>query len=53
MKKLILFISITIFGWMGWWLGEHVGLMTAYIVSVVGSLFGVFAGVRFNQNYLS
>jgi len=53
MKKLILLISITIFGWIGWLLGAYVGIMTAYVVSVIGSLFGVYVGVRINQNYLS
>lgn len=52
MKKLILFISITIFGWAGWWVGAHIGVMTAYLMSVIGSLFGVYVGVRFNQHYL-
>jgi hypothetical protein len=53
MKKLILLISITIFGWIGWWLGDHIGIMTAYWVGFVGSLAGVYVGVRINQNYLN
>ena len=53
MKKIILLISITIFGWIGWWLGDHIGIMTAYLVSFVGSLFGVYVGVRINQDYLN
>lgn len=52
MKKMILLISITIFGWAGWWLGAHIGFMTAYMISVIGSLLGVYVGVRINQNYL-
>jgi len=53
MKKIVLFISITLFGYIGWWIGENVGLMTAYLVSMGGSLVGVVAGVKFNQRYLS
>jgi hypothetical protein len=52
MKKIILLICITIFGWIGWWLGAHVGIMTAYLVSIGGSLCGVYVGVRINQEYL-
>ena len=53
MKKLVLLISITIFGWVGWWLGYHIGIMTAYLMSVAGSLIGVYFGVRINQNHLN
>ncbi len=52
MKKIILFFSISIFSGIGWWLGAHIGMMTAYLVSLVGSIFGVVIGVKFNQNYL-
>jgi len=53
MKKLTLLISITILGWIGWWLGDHIGIMTAYWVSFIGSLLGVYVGVLINQNYLN
>ena len=52
MKKLILFIMITLFGSIGWWLGAYIGVMTAYFVSVAGSLVGVYVGVKINQAYL-
>ncbi|SHO43718.1 hypothetical protein [Desulfopila aestuarii] len=52
MKKLILFIMISLFGSIGWWLGAFVGIMTAYFVSVAGSLVGVYVGVKINQAYL-
>jgi len=53
MNKIILFITITAFGSIGWWLGAYIGIMTAYFVSVAGSLFGVYVGVKINQSYLS
>jgi hypothetical protein len=53
MKKLVLFIAVTIFSWIGWVLGDHFGLMTAYFTSVAGSLVGVVIGVRINRAYLS
>lgn len=53
MEKIVLLLSITIFGSIGWWLGAHIGIMTAYLISFVASLLGVYAGVRINQNYLN
>ncbi len=52
MKKIILFLSISFFGWVGWRLGQGAGIMTAYLLSVVGSLLGVVVGVLFNRRYL-
>ena len=52
MKKIILLTSVTAFSWVGWLLGEPFGMMTAYILSVVGSLVGVYIGVKTQRNYL-
>lgn len=50
MKKIVLFLSVTLFGWLGWMLGDRFGLMTAYFASVVGSLVGVYLGCRVNRS---
>jgi TM2 domain-containing membrane protein YozV len=53
MKKIILFISVSLFGYIGWWCGAAIGgIMTAYLLSLVGSLVGVILGVRINRRYL-
>jgi len=52
MNKIVLLLSITIFGWIGWKLGDRFGLMTAYFSSVAGSLVGVYVGCRINRDYL-
>lgn len=52
MKKLILFLAITLFGWVGWKLGDSFGIMTAYMMSFAGSIAGVFVGVFINRQYL-
>jgi len=39
-------------GWIGWWLGAHVGVMTGWFLSVLGSGAGLFAGRRFVRAYL-
>jgi hypothetical protein len=35
----------------GWWLGNHVGLMTAVVASAVGTGVGLWAGVRFATDH--
>jgi len=52
-KKLCLFISVSLGGYLGWWIGASFGLMTAYFLSVVGSLAGVLVGCSINRRYLS
>lgn len=42
--KLLIFVGLNVFGALGWWAGEQFGLMTAFIASGIGSLFGVYAG---------
>jgi hypothetical protein len=51
MKKLCIFLGVTILGWIGWWLGSKIGLMTAYALSGVGSMVGVYVGWRINRDY--
>lgn len=51
MKKLCIFLGITIVGWIGWWLGSWVGDVTAYMLSGVGSMVGVYVGWRINRDY--
>ncbi|WFB35989.1 hypothetical protein P3T73_17695 [Kiritimatiellota bacterium B12222] len=52
MNKLCIVIALTLLGWGGWWLGSKVGVMTAYTLSGVGSLLGVYVGWRINRDYL-
>ena len=50
--KLCIFIGVNVGGMIGWWLGEHVGIMTAFLVSGVGSVLGVYGGWRVAREYL-
>lgn len=54
MKKIVLLLSITIFSWLGWEMGARFGggMMTSYLLSFVGSLFGVYVGVKINRDYM-
>ena len=44
MTKLLGFAGATVGGAVGWWAGAHVGIMTAFIVSILGTAAGVYAG---------
>ncbi len=52
MKKLSLLIFISVGGYAGWRLGASFGSMTAYFISLMGSLAGVVVGCIFNRKYL-
>jgi hypothetical protein len=44
MSTFFAFIGASVGGWLGWIVGTHVGLMTAYVLSVVGTAVGVYYG---------
>ncbi len=52
MSKLLALVGATLGGAVGWWLGSLIGLMTAFIISIVGTALGVYAGRRFADEYL-
>jgi len=52
-KRLLGFVGATIGSAVGWWLGAHIGLTTAVVVSAVGTGLGLWAGVRLATDYLS
>jgi len=53
-KKLINLLGISLGGWLGWALATRLGggLMSAYFTSLLGSVLGVLAAVRFCRAYL-
>lgn len=53
MNKLFALIGATLGGWTGWWLGEQVGLMTAFMLSIIGSAGGIYFARRYVKDYLS
>ncbi len=52
MSKLFALIGATVGGAVGWWLGARVGFMTAFVLSLVGTGFGMYAGGRIAREYL-
>jgi hypothetical protein len=49
MKKILIFIFLSVFGWVGWVLGEKIGVMTAYFFSLICSAIGIVLAVMLNK----
>jgi hypothetical protein len=45
-RKLCIFVGATVGSYAGWALGAHAGIMTAYMLSMVGTGVGMYAGHR-------
>ena len=46
-------MGMMVVGYVGRWLGAKVGMYTAFILSAVGNLAGIYLGWRVNRDYLS
>ena len=51
MEKLFWFIGATAGGWLGWALGEPMGIMAAVLLSAVGTGVGIYAAYRIIRDY--
>lgn len=51
--KIIKIVASTLGGYAGWQLGNHVGLMTAFFLSIIGTAFGVYLVQHWMSEYLS
>ena len=52
MQKLFTMLGMTIGGYVGWFIGAPVGIFTAFILSIIGTGAGVYAGRRFAERFL-
>ena len=54
MTRLLMFVGMTVGGYIGWWAGDAMGfgLMGAFLVSGVGSLAGIYVAWWVLTNYL-
>jgi hypothetical protein len=53
MKRFVLFVTTTLLGYVGWWLAEDAGIFPALLVSTLGSVAGVFLGLKLYNDVLS
>ena len=51
MKKMSVFIGGTVGGYIGWYAGDRFGLMTAFILSMVGTGIGGYYANKFMREY--
>ena len=51
MSKLFMMVGSTAGSYAGWWLGGHVGVMTAFMVSTIGMGAGLYGGRKLAQSY--
>jgi hypothetical protein len=49
MKKIVVTTIIIACSWIGWWLGSQLGLMTAFLLSMIGVGLGMYFGRRLVQ----
>lgn len=42
MKRIVTFIFVVAFGWLGWVVGDKIGFMTAYFLSGFASILGIY-----------
>jgi hypothetical protein len=52
MRKPLAILGAVAGSTLGWWLGSFIGIMTAFIVSMVGAGFGIYLGTRITRHYL-
>jgi hypothetical protein len=52
MEKVLGFLGASAAGAVGWWAGERVGFMTAFVLSTAGSGVGLYYGRRLAREYL-
>lgn len=51
MKFIVMAFATSAGGWIGWWLGEKMGFMTAFVLSTVGAGVGMYVAKRFSDAY--
>ena len=52
MKKLLILVGATVGSSAGWAIGALVGTMTAFMLSTVGTGFGMYAGAKLARRIL-
>jgi hypothetical protein len=51
MTKLMVLIGTTVGSALGWWIGSFVGIMTAFMISMVGFGVGMWGGARLARRW--
>ena len=51
MGRLLAILGMTVGGWIGWTLGDRFGLFTAFILGIIGTGIGLYAGRRIANDH--
>jgi uncharacterized protein YcfJ len=52
MSKWLALIGATAGGAIGWWVGSGLGLLGAFVLGIVGTAVGTYAGRRIAREYM-
>ena len=52
MKKLLGLLGMTIGGWLGWAIGAPISIFTAFIISMIGTGFGLYYGNKIAGRFM-
>lgn len=52
MHKVIAFLGGAVLGGIGWWAGAPIGVMTAFMLSTVGTGVGMYYGKKWADEHL-
>jgi hypothetical protein len=52
MNRLLMFMGMTVGGYLGWWIGESIGfgLMGTFWISTLGSIAGVYVAWKLGRD---
>ena len=53
MEKMLVLVVSTVGSSGGWWLGGHIGIMTAFMCSMVGLAVGVWGGRKLANEWIA
>jgi hypothetical protein len=51
MEKLLIFLGLSVGGWIGWAVGAPFGMFAAFMLSIVGTGLGLYLGRRIARDY--
>lgn len=51
MNKFMIIVGVVAGSSLGWWAGKHIGIMTAYLLGVIGAGAGMYAAKKIIRNY--
>ncbi len=52
MKRMFGLIGMTAGGWLGWAIGARISIFTAFVVSIVGTGFGLYVAHKIARQYM-